>query len=230
MEGLLSFVTVFFQGVASFLSPCVLPLIPAYLTYMTGQSIEMMIEDRKAHRKLIINALAFIMGFSLVFVLLGIVATSIGKFLQANRDIIRKISGILIIFFGLFHTGPIPIKFLSYERRLSIGQRNPGLISSFLIGVGFSFGWSPCIGPVLASVYIMASQAETMPRGMSLLIVYAIGLGLPFFLIAVGLKYVWKRLQGLYKHMQLIKVISGILLIVIGVMIYFNGFYFLTGL
>lgn len=230
MEGLLSFITVFFQGVASFLSPCVLPLIPAYLTYMTGQSIELMIEDRSAHRKLIINALAFIFGFSLVFVLLGIVATSVGKFLQSNRDIIRKISGILIIFFGLFHTGLIPVKFLNYEKRLNIGQRSPGLISSFLIGVGFSFGWSPCIGPVLASVYIMASQASTLLLGMSLLIVYALGLGLPFFIIAVGLKYFWKHLQGLYKHMQLIKTISGILLIVIGVMIYFNAFYFLTGI
>ncbi|NLN41080.1 MAG: cytochrome c biogenesis protein CcdA [Clostridiales bacterium] len=230
MEGLLSFITVFFQGVASFLSPCVLPLIPAYLTYMTGQSIEIMMEDKRAHRKLIINALAFIFGFSLVFVLLGIVATSIGRFLQANRDIIRKISGILIIFFGLFHTGFIPIKFLNYEKRLNIGRSRPGLISSFLIGVGFSFGWSPCIGPVLTTVFIMASQAETLLIGMSLLIVYAIGLGLPFLLIAVGLKFFWKYIQGLYKHMQLIKIISGVLLIVIGLMIYFNAFYFLTGL
>ena len=230
MEGLLSFITVFFQGVASFLSPCVLPLIPAYLTYMTGQSIEIMMEDKRAHRKLIINALAFIFGFSLVFVLLGIVATSIGRFLQANRDIIRKISGILITFFGLFHTGFIPIKFLNYEKRLNIGRSRPGLISSFLIGVGFSFGWSPCIGPVLTTVFIMASQAETLLIGMSLLIVYAIGLGLPFLLIAVGLKFFWKYIQGLYKHMQLIKIISGVLLIVIGLMIYFNAFYFLTGL
>ena len=145
MEGLLSFITVFLQGIASFLSPCVLPLIPAYLTYMTGQSIEIMMEDRKAHRQLIINALAFIFGFSLVFVLLGIVATSIGRFLQANRDIIRKISGILIIFFGLFHTGLVPIKFLNYEKRLNICGSRPVFISSLLIGVGFIVGWSPCI-------------------------------------------------------------------------------------
>ena len=230
MDSLVYFVTVFFQGIASFLSPCVLPLIPAYLTYLTGQSIEIMIEDRGAHRKLVLNSIAFILGFSLVFVLLGIVATSVGKFLQANRDIIRKISGILIIFFGLFHTGLIPISFLNYEKRLNIEQRNPGLISSFLIGVGFSFGWSPCIGPVLTSVYIMASQASTLLIGMSLLVVYSLGLGLPFFLIALGLKYFWKYIQGLYKHMQLVKVISGALLIVIGVMIYFNAFYFLTGL
>ncbi|NLI61697.1 MAG: cytochrome c biogenesis protein CcdA [Clostridiales bacterium] len=224
------FVTVFFQGVASFLSPCVLPLIPAYLTYMTGQSIDIMIKDKKAHRTLVINSLAFILGFSLVFVLLGIVATSVGRFLQSNRDMIRKLSGVLIIFFGLFHTGLIPIKALNYEKRLDLGQRNPGLLSSFLIGVGFSFGWSPCIGPVLTSVYIMASQANTLLMGMLLLIVYAVGLGLPFFLIAVGLKYFSKYIQGLYKHMGLVKIVSGSLLIIIGIMIYFNAFYFLVDL
>lgn len=230
MDNPFFFVAVFLQGLASFLSPCVLPLIPAYLTYMTGQSIEIMMEDRDAHRKLIYNSLAFVLGFSLVFVLLGIVATSIGQFLQSNRDIIRKISGIIIIFFGLFHTGLIPIKFLNYEKRLNMNKGNPGFFSSFLIGVGFSFGWSPCIGPILASVYIMASQASTLWRGITLLIVYAIGLGLPFFLIAVGLKFFWKYLQGLYKYMDKVKIISGILLVVVGLMIYFNAFYYLVGI
>lgn len=228
MENPLYFVTVFLQGVASFLSPCVLPLIPAYLTYMTGQSIEIMMKDKKAHRILILNSLAFILGFSLVFVLLGIVATSVGRFLQANREIIRKISGALIIFFGLFHTGLIPLKFLNYEKRLNLSKENPGFLSSFLIGVGFSFGWSPCIGPILTSVYIMASQASTLAMGVSLLIVYALGLGLPFFLIAVGLKYLWKYIEGLYKHMDKVKIISGVLLIIVGLMIYFNAFLLLT--
>ena len=148
MNNILFFITVFLQGLASFLSPCVLPLIPAYLTYMTGQSIEIMERDRKAHRTLIFNSLAFILGFSLVFVLLGIIATSLGRYLQANKDIIRRVSGILIIFFGLFHTGLIPVRFLNYERRLNLKKSHPGLVSSFLIGVGFIFGWSPCIGPI----------------------------------------------------------------------------------
>lgn len=229
MDNFVYFISVFFQGIASFLSPCVLPLIPAYLTYMTGQSIEIMMEDKKAHRILIINSLGFVFGFSLVFVLLGIVATSIGQFLQANREIIRKISGVLIIFFGLFHTGLIPIKFLNYEKKLNLKPRNPGFISSLVIGIGFSFGWSPCIGPILTSVYIMASQASTLLAGISLLIVYALGLGLPFILIAVGLKYLWKYIQKLYKHMALVKIISGALLVVVGIMIYFNAFYYLVG-
>lgn len=229
MQNILFFATVFFQGVASFLSPCVLPLIPAYLTYMTGQSIEIMIKDKRAHRTLVLNSLAFILGFSLVFVLLGIVATSVGKFLQANRDIIRKISGILVIFFGLFHTGLIPIRFLNYEKRLNLRMENPGFLSSLLIGIGFSFGWSPCIGPVLASVYIMASQSNTLAMGMSLLIVYAMGLGLPFLLITLGLQYIWKYIRGLYKHMGLIKIISGALLVIVGLMIYFNTLNFLVG-
>lgn len=222
------FITVFLQGIASFLSPCVLPLIPAYLTYMTGQSIEIMMEDTKAHRALIFNSIAFIAGFSLVFVLLGAVATSLGQFLQAYRDIIRKISAILIIFFGLFHTGLIPVPFLNYEKRLQIKPAAPGVISSFLIGVGFSFGWSPCIGPVLTSVYIMASQVSTVAKGMALLAVYALGLGLPFFLIALGLRFLWKYFEKLYKHMKLVKTISGGILVIVGIMIYFNVFYFLS--
>lgn len=222
------FITVFLQGIASFLSPCVLPLIPAYLTYMTGQSIEIMMEDTKAHRTLIFNSIAFIAGFSLVFVLLGAVATSLGQFLQAYRDIIRKISAILIIFFGLFHTGLIPVPFLNYEKRLQIKPAAPGVISSFLIGVGFSFGWSPCIGPVLTSVYIMASQVSTVAKGMALLAVYALGLGLPFFLIALGLRFLWKYFEKLYKHMKLVKTISGGILVIVGIMIYFNVFYFLS--
>lgn len=222
------FITVFLQGIASFLSPCVLPLIPAYLTYMTGQSIEIMMEDTKAHRALIFNSIAFVAGFSLVFVLLGAVATSLGQFLQAYRDIIRKISAILIIFFGLFHTGLIPVPFLNYEKRLQIKPAAPGVISSFLIGVGFSFGWSPCIGPVLTSVYIMASQVSTVAKGMALLAVYALGLGLPFFLIALGLRFLWKYFEKLYKHMKLVKTISGGILVIVGIMIYFNVFYFLS--
>jgi len=222
------FITVFLQGIASFLSPCVLPLIPAYLTYMTGQSVEIMMEDSKAHRALILNSIAFIAGFSLVFVLLGAIATSLGQFLQAYRDIIRKISAVLIIFFGLFHAGLISIPFLNYERRFQIRPDAPGVISSFLIGVGFSFGWSPCIGPILTSVYIMASQASTVVKGMGLLAIYALGLGLPFFLIALGLRILWKYFEKLYKHMKLVKIISGVLLVIIGVMIYFNAFYFLS--
>ncbi|NLJ40080.1 MAG: cytochrome c biogenesis protein CcdA [Clostridiales bacterium] len=229
MDYFMRTIMVFLEGLASFLSPCVLPLIPAYFTYMTGQSIEIMMEDRKAHRALIINSLGFILGFSLVFVSLGIVATSVGQFLQAHKDVIRKISGVLIVFFGIFHTGIIPIKFLNRERRFDISKRNPGFLSAFLIGVGFSFGWSPCIGPILTSVYIMASQSSTLLRGIGLLLVYALGLGLPFFLIALGLKYVWKHFRKLYKHMNTVKIISGILLVIIGVMIYFNAFYFLTG-
>lgn len=228
MDGQFFFITVFLQGIASFLSPCVLPLIPAYLTYMTGQSIEIMMKDSKAHRTLILNSIAFIVGFSLVFVLLGAIATSLGKFLQVHRDIIRKVSAILIIFFGLFHSGIIPVPFLNYEKRLQIKADTPGIISSFLIGIGFSFGWSPCIGPVLTSVYIMASQARTVATGMALLAVYALGLGLPFLLIAFGLKFLWKYIQKLYKHMKMVKIISGLLLIVIGIMIYFNAFYFLS--
>jgi cytochrome c-type biogenesis protein len=220
----LFFITVFVEGMASFLSPCVLPLIPAYMTYLTGQSAEIMARDPKSHRSLIINSLAFILGFSIVFVLLGAAATKLGSYLLRHQYTIQKISGVLIIIFGLFHAGLIPIKFLNYERRLHIRPANQGIISSMLIGMGFSIGWTPCIGPILTSVLILAANTQTLATGMLLLGVYALGLGLPFLILAIGIRYFWKHLKTMNRYMGIIKKVSGIILIIIGLMIYFNLF------
>ena len=161
MQDSLFFVTVFLEGMASFLSPCVLPLIPAYMTYLTGQSAEIMTQDPKAHRSLIVNSLAFILGFSIIFILLGAAATKLGSYLLRHQYLIQKISGIVIIIFGLFHAGLIPIKFLNYERRLQIRPETSGILPSLLIGMGFSIGWTPCIGPILTSVLILAANTKT---------------------------------------------------------------------
>lgn len=220
----LSIVIVFLQGMASFLSPCVLPLIPAYLTYLTGKSAEVMMHDPKAHRSLIWNGAAFVIGFTIVFVLLGATATGIGKFLLKNDDLFRQISGVVVIIFGLFHMGLIPISFLNYEKRLQVEGKTPGLLSSFLMGVGFSFGWTPCIGPVLSTVLILASRTSTVWSGIGLLAVYSLGLGLPFLILAIFLKYLWKYLKGIYKHMRMIKLASGVVLVLIGVLIITNTF------
>jgi len=223
----LSVFIVFLQGMASFFSPCVLPLIPAYLTYLTGQSAEAMLHDAKAHRKLIWNGLAFVIGFSVVFVLLGATATGIGKFLLKNSTLFRQISGIVVVVFGLFHMGLIPIPFLNYEKRLQITGKAPGLISSFLMGIGFSFGWTPCIGPVLSSVLILASRSSTLWRGIGLLTVYSLGLGIPFMVLAIFLKYLWKYIKGVYKYLKIIKIVSGAVLVVIGILIFTNTFGYL---
>jgi cytochrome c-type biogenesis protein len=218
------FIPVFLEGLASFLSPCVLPLIPAYMTYLTGQSMEAMTQDQKSHKTLIINSLAFILGFTIVFVLMGAAATKIGSYLLRHQHLIRRISAVLIIFFGLFHADLIPVRFLNYERRLQVNMKKQGIFTSLLIGMGFSIGWTPCIGPILTSVLLMAANTQTLASGMLLLAVYALGLGLPFFLLAVGIRYLSKYFNLLNRHIGVIKRVSGIILIIIGIMIYFNLF------
>ncbi len=216
------FITVFLEGLASFLSPCVLPLIPVYLTYLTGQSVQDIGED-SSKSKLMLNSIGFVLGFSIVFIALGAAATSLGKFLRQHQYIIRKISGILIIVFGLFHAGFVDIPFLNREKRRQIQKSNaPSFITSILIGMGFSFGWTPCIGPILTSVLLMASNVETLSAGMGLLGVYSLGLGVPFIVMALLMGTMWDRFKNLYKYMDLIKKISGILLMLIGILMFFN--------
>lgn len=224
----LSVLVVFLEGLASFLSPCVLPLIPVYLAYLTGQSAEAVLEDAKAQRMLIINGAAFVAGFSLIFILMGATATGLGKFLLNNNDLLRQASALLVILFGLFTMGILPLSFLNYEKRVQISPRTPGLFTSFLLGMGFSFGWTPCIGPVLSSVLILASRSATLYSGMGLLAVYSLGLGLPFLLLAVFYKSLWKYLRGLYKYMKGIKVVSGALLVIMGILIWNNTFGYLA--
>jgi cytochrome c-type biogenesis protein len=218
----LSVFIVFIQGMASFLSPCVLPLIPAYLTYLTGQSAEVMLRDPKAHKTLIWNGLAFVIGFSAVFILLGATATGLGKFFLKNNEIFRQVSGVVVIIFGLFHMGLIPISFLNYEKRLQIANKAPGLTGSLLMGVGFSFGWTPCIGPVLSAVLILASRSSTVWNGIGLLAVYSLGLGIPFIALTIFLRYLWKYIKGIYRYMKAIKIVSGVMLVLIGVLILTN--------
>lgn len=218
----LYFITVFLEGLASFLSPCVLPLIPVYLTYLTGQSMQDM-ANNKSKKQLILNSVGFVLGFSMVFIALGAAATSIGQFLRQYQYVIKKISGILIIIFGLFHAGFLNISFMNQERRRQIGTSSaPSFITSLLIGMGFSIGWTPCIGPILTSVLLMASSAETLRAGMGLLGIYALGLGVPFIIMALLMGTMWDRFKNLYRYMDWIKRISGILLATIGVLMLLN--------
>jgi len=219
---------VFVEGVASFLSPCVLPLIPVYLAYLTGQSVDNLLQgSSRAYRTVVLNALLFVIGFSFVFVSMGAAASSFGRFLVKHREVMRKISGVLIILFGLFHTGLIPVPFLNYEKRFKVNVNGTGFIASVIMGMGFGFGWTPCVGPMLASVLLMASQARTVAGGMGLLAVYSLGLGLPFMALAVGIRVLWNPIKKLYKYMDAIRWVSGGLLIIIGLLIFFNRLAFL---
>lgn len=219
---------VFLEGLASFLSPCVLPLVPVYLAYLTGHSVDNLLQGNpKSYRAVVLNAILFVIGFSFVFISMGTVASSFGRFLVKHRDIIRRISGALIAFFGLFYIGLMPIPFLNYEKRFETRFDRPGFITSIITGMGFGFGWTPCVGPMLASVLVMASQTRTIGQGMGLLAVYSLGLGLPFVVLAAGMRILWGPIKKLYKYMGVIRWISGILLIIIGLLIFFNRLAFL---
>ncbi len=226
----ITFIAAFFAGVISFISPCVLPLVPAYISIMSGVSLEELVNDNSAKKKtkILISSLVFILGFSLVFVLLGASATYVGKFLLTRMTIIRIIAGAVIITFGMHLTGIFKIKFLLYEQRINKQRSKVGYISTFFIGMAFAFGWSPCLGPILSGILGIAAMKEHVSQGMVLLSVYSLGLGLPFFLTAIATNYsigVFKRIK---RHMRLVEIVSGIFLIIIGVLILFDFFTILS--
>ena len=214
----ISAVAVFLAGIVSFLSPCVLPLVPAYLMYLTGKSAADIAADKKAHKNLILNGALFCIGFSVVFMALGASATALSRFLLRYAEIIKYASGGLIIFLGIFQTGLINIALLNREKRMEV-NRKPGHLTSVMMGVAFGFGWTPCIGPVLASVLLVAAQQASLLRGVLLLGLYSLGLMLPFMAIAVFMRFMMPFLNFMKKHVKAVKIISGVILIVLGILI-----------
>ncbi len=216
---------VFLEGVASFLSPCVFPLMPIYLSYITGGSLDEIEGNNRGIRGLIIiNSIGFLLGLTIVFTLLGATATTIGKFLYINNNIIRKIGGIFIIIFGLYHIGLLKLEFLGAERRFAFKDSTPKFINSVILGMAFSFGWTPCIGPILGSVLMMAANLETYGEGIYLLAIYSLGFSIPFFITAVFLDMVLNKID-IERHLNKIKIISGVLLIITGILVYTNQLY-----
>lgn len=223
-----------FAGLASFVSPCVLPLVPTYITYLAGSSLEELTSVSPVaglRGRVLVNALAFIAGFSIVFILFGLSASLIGQFLQQHQTVIRKVSGIFIVFFGLTMMGVFNPGFLKREHRVQVtSPGGAGLLNSFGIGALFSAGWTPCVGPILASIFLLAASSQTIYYGGVLLATYSLGLAIPFFLTALFLNYFLRFARRLYPLMARINLISGLLLVVVGVMMYFNLFFRLSGL
>jgi len=215
----------FIAGLLSFLSPCVLPLIPSYVTYITGLSFADLQAEHPSHKvrqQTIIHSLLFIAGFTCVFVLLGASATFVGSFLQENMRIIRKVGGILIILFGVHLTGLVPIQFLLGEKRFTINRKPAGYVGSFLIGVAFSAGWTPCIGPILASILMVAATEKTVYHGIMLLLAYSMGLAIPFFLAALAMHQFLVAFNRFKRHIRLFEIITGVFLVIIGIIVYGN--------
>lgn len=219
-------------GLLSFFSPCVLPLVPAYLSFISGASLEEIREGRR--RELVVRtvwrSLAFVLGFSAVFVLLGATATALGQFLLSRLQVLMKVAGVVVVVFGLHTMGVFRIPVLDYEKRLSAGRRPAGLVGSFLVGVAFAFGWSPCVGPILGAILAYAATKETLAQGVWLLGWYAFGLGVPFLASALALNSFFSVLGWMRRNFRVVEIVSGALLVVIGVVIFFGGLDRLSGL
>jgi cytochrome c-type biogenesis protein len=207
-------------GGLSFISPCVLPLIPGYISFISGVSLEELTDREKASRHLYrvaINTIFFVLGFSLIFIALGASASFIGKWLFQNLGIFNKVAGVVIFLLGLFR-----IKALNYEKRIHTGKRKFGVVGSVLIGMAFAFGWTPCIGPILGSILTMAANQSTVGQGIILLTFYSAGLGIPFILTALLFNFLIGFFGFIKRHFRAIEIISGGLLMLIGILIFFN--------
>ncbi len=223
----------FTAGLLSFVSPCVLPLIPSFVTYITGLTFEELTSgiDKKRVRTLtIINSMAFIGGFTVIFVLLGASATFIGRFLLEYQDVIRKAGGILIILFGLYIMGVINFDFLQRDKRIHVKNKPSGYIGSFLVGMAFAAGWTPCVGPILGSILIYASTSKSVLKGMGLLAVYSLGLGIPLFISSIAINTFLMTFRKISRYMKGITIASGIFLVIIGIMIFTDYFTLLSAL
>jgi cytochrome c-type biogenesis protein len=222
----ITFAGAFAAGLLSFLSPCVLPLIPSYITYITGLSFaDLQAEhtSRTVRIQAMLHSLAFIAGFTTIFVLLGASATAIGSFLQEHMAFIRKAGGVLIVLFGIHISGMFDITMLLGEKRINIRNKPAGLLGSFLVGLAFAAGWTPCIGPILASILMVAATEETVYQGIFLLLVYSLGLGIPFFLSAVALHRFLAFFNRYRKYIRIMEIVTGIFLMIVGVLIFTNS-------
>jgi len=216
-----SLLLAFSAGLLSFLSPCVLPLVPAYITYLTGSTVAEL-SSGKARLHTLYKSLGFVFGFSLVFIAMGASITSIGKLLISNMDVFRKIGGALIVLFGIHITGIFKIKTLYYEKRVVPFEKLRKNISSVLVGMAFAAGWTPCVGPILASILIYAGSMETVTMGIMLLTAYSLGLAVPFVLTAYAIGSFSGYFKRISRHLNTISIASGVLLIIMGILIFTN--------
>ena len=211
----------FAAGFLSFISPCVLPLIPGYISFVSGASLEEMRAGQgAARRQVLLRSIAFVLGFSLVFIALGASATAIGRFLFDKLPILTKIAGVLIIIFGLHMMGVFRIGFLDAEKRAQAQRKPAGPVGALLVGIAFAFGWTPCIGPILAGILVVAGSRDTIGEGVLLLAVYSLGLGVPFLLTSIAIDRFFSVAAAIRRHYHAIELTSGGLLVAIGVLIF----------
>ena len=218
----LTFTTAFVAGMLSFISPCILPLAPGYVAMISGVSVEELRERQAGfHWRVLLNGLLFVLGFSLLFVALGASAGVAGRFLSAHREVLNRIAGAVIVFFGAVVLGWIRIPSLYRDRHFR-GTTGKGRLRSFLLGLAFAFGWTPCAGPALVAMLMLASTQATVTRGTALLSVYSAGLAVPFMLVALGTSQFVSLYQRWRSHLVWVERFAGGLLISVGVLVFFD--------
>ncbi|MCK5504416.1 MAG: cytochrome c biogenesis protein CcdA [Thermodesulfovibrionia bacterium] len=223
----ISFPAAFLAGILSFFSPCILPLIPAYFTFITGFSLEELTDvcNAEIKKKVIFSTVSYVLGFSFVFILFGASASYLGGFFYKYKGAIRIIGGILIIVFGVHLTGMIRIPGLDLEKRIQIEKKPLHFLGTFLIGMAFGAGWSPCIGPLLGSILIVAGSQDMVSQGVLLLGVYSAGLALPFIIMSIFINFILIFIKKASRVVKYVNVIAGVLLIVIGLFLVTNKLY-----
>lgn len=225
MNAQVSIFVAFFAGLASFLSPCVLPLVPGYLSFVSGVNFNSARQDGgatvvAARGTVMLTSLVFVLGFSAVFIALGASATALGTLLLKNLPMLGKVAGVVLVLFGLHMTGLIPIKALYQEKRVHVETKPLGLVGAFVVGMAFAFGWTPCIGPVLAGILGLAASSDTIWKGVALLAAYSAGLGVPFMLTAFAINRFYAFFDVFKRHLRKVEIVSGVLLMGVGVLIF----------
>ncbi|MEO0389671.1 MAG: cytochrome c biogenesis protein CcdA [Pseudomonadota bacterium] len=211
-------------GGLSFLSPCVLPIVPPYLAYMSGVSLNEMADQNAARRKAVLAALFFVLGLSTVFIILGFTASAFGAFFLRNQVLFAQVAGVVVIIFGLHFLGVFRIPILDQEVRLDAGDQGGSALGAYVLGLAFAFGWTPCIGPQLGAILSLAATEANVAKGTMLLGIYALGLGLPFLFAAMFLTRAMTLMNRIKPHLRLIERIMGVLLIVVGLALVTGAF------
>ena len=217
----LTVLVAFSAGLLSFLSPCVLPLVPSYVTFITGMGLD---DLTKARRATLVHALLFVLGFSFIFVALGAGATAFGQLMLAYRTWIARAGGVLMIALGLWMLGVIRIGALQRERRVHLSDKPIGYFGTVLVGIAFGAGWTPCLGPTLGAILLLAANETEMTKGITLLAVYSAGLAVPFLLSAILLDRFLSFFKTFRSHLGLVNRIAGVLLIVVGALMFTGWF------
>ena len=225
MDGFdVSYAGALIAGLLSFVSPCVLPLVPAYICFLGGASLDQLTAedgvDSALARRVFISAIAFVLGFGTVFVILGATATVLSQTIAQNIGLLGKIAGVVIVVFGLHFMGVFRISFLNFEKRFHMEDKPAGLVGSYLLGLAFAFGWTPCVGPVLATILMVAATGEDIWKGVLLLSSYAAGIGLPFLLAAFAVRPFMAFMSRFRKHMRKVELSIGSLLVLTGLAIF----------